>query len=291
MAQTARNVLRKETMAASDPNPAAFRDPALLDALGSLASAAGARIMAHYGCTPEMKQDGSPVTAADREAEDVILEGLARLLPGIPVLAEEEAAAGRYPPASDVLIAVDPMDGTREFISGNGEFTVNIALIAGGRPIAGIVYAPALNRLWLGGSAGAEAMDIAPGDALAAARGRRVIRTREVPPSGPLALVSRSHPEAASEAFLTERGVRERLAVGSSLKYTLIAEGGAEVAVRFAAISEWDIAAGHAVLAAAGGRMARPDGRDLTYGRAAQGFKTEAFIACSAAFVATAFGT
>lgn len=266
----------------------AFRDAALLDALGALASAAGARIMSHYGCTPEMKQDGSPVTAADHEAEEVILAGLARLLPGVPVLAEEEAAAGRYPPASDLLIAVDPLDGTREFIGGNGEFTVNIALIAQGRPVAGVVYAPALSRLWLGGDT-AEAMDLAPGAGLEAARARRAIRTRAVPPSGPLALVSRSHPEVAGEAFLTDKGVKDRLGVGSSLKYTLIAEGGAEVAVRFAPISEWDIAAGHAVLAAAGGRMARPDGADLVYGRADHGFKTEAFVASSAAFAETAF--
>ncbi|MBL8569181.1 MAG: 3'(2'),5'-bisphosphate nucleotidase CysQ [Phreatobacter sp.] len=264
--------------------PSRFNDAALVDALGSLASEAGRRIMSHYGGAARIKSDGSPVTAADHEAEEVILEGLARLLPGVPVLAEESAAAGRLPDSTDLFVAVDPMDGTREFIGGNGEFTVNIALIAGGTPVAGIVAAPALDQLWLGLGQTAEAMRLAPGRPIADATDRRRIATRPLPPEGPLALVSRSHPDLDSEGYLVSHGVAGRLPVGSSLKYTMIAEGRADLSVRFASISEWDIAAAHAVLQGAGGIMRRPDGAPLVYGRADRSFRTDAFVASSAAF-------
>lgn len=263
--------------------PQRFNDPALIEALGTLAGAAGERIMAHHGCAAAAKTDGSPVTAADQEAEAIILDGLHRLLPGVPVLAEESAAAGKLPDRTDLFVAVDPLDGTREFLAGNGEFTVNIALIAGGVPVAGIVYAPARHRLWLGAADKAEAMALPPGAAIDAAQGRTRIRTRPVPAEGPVALVSRSHPEAASEDFLARHGVTRRQPMGSSLKYAVIAEGGADLTVRFAPITEWDIAAGHAVLVAAGGRMAMPDGRPITYGRADVGFKTASFLASSGA--------
>jgi 3'(2'), 5'-bisphosphate nucleotidase len=261
-----------------------FRDPALIDALGTLASEAGRRIMSHYGGAASIKSDGSPVTAADHEAEEVILEGLARLLPGVPVLAEESAAAGRLPATTDLFVAVDPMDGTREFIGGNGEFTVNIALIAAGSPVGGIVYAPALGRLWLGSGAEAESMQLSPGAPITAAADRRRIVTRPLPADGAVALVSRSHPDPACDVFLDTHGVVAREPVGSSLKYTMIADGRADLSVRFAPISEWDIAAAHAVLEAAGGCMRRPDGSALVYGRADRRFRTESFVACSADF-------
>lgn len=264
--------------------PARFNDPALVDSLGSLASEAGKRIMGHYGAAARSKSDGSPVTAADHEAEDVILEGLARLLPGVPVLAEESAAAGRLPDSTDLFVAVDPLDGTREFIGGNGEFTVNIALIAGGTPVAGIVAAPALNQLWLGHGSTAEAMRLAPGRPVNEAADRRRIATRPLPPEGALALVSRSHPDAAGEDYLASHGVVGRQPVGSSLKFTMIAEGRADLTVRFASICEWDIAAAHAVLQGAGGVMRRPDGAALVYGRADRAFRTDAFVASSADF-------
>jgi len=263
-----------------------FADPALLDALASLASRAGARIMGHYGCEATVKGDGSPVTAADHDAEEEILAGLAKLLPGVPVLAEESAAAGRWPASTEVFVAVDPMDGTREFLSQNGEFTVNIGIIVGGHPVVGVVQAPALDRLWIGSPLVAEAMALGSGESVGAARDRRAIRTRALPETGPVALVSRSHPDAASEGYYAARGITARRAVGSSLKYTLIAEGEADVSVRFASISEWDIAAAHAVLAAAGGSMTQPDGAPLVYGRADRQFRTEHFIACSGAFAA-----
>lgn len=263
-----------------------FTDARLLDALGSLASRAGAEIMAHYGGAASIKGDGSPVTAADHAAEKVILAGLADLLPGVPVLAEEAAAAGHWPASTQMLVAVDPLDGTREFISQNGEFTVNIGLIADGRPMAGVVYAPVLSRLWLGAGDLAEAMDLPPGTPIHEAKGRRRIHTRPLPAGGPVALVSRSHPDAATDAYYAERGIAEQRPVGSSLKYTLIAEGGADVSARFASVTEWDIAAAHAVLAAAGGAMTRPDGEPLVYGRADRRFRTDHFIACSGAYAA-----
>lgn len=261
-------------------------DPRLTEALANLACAAGARIMDHYGAAAVLKGDGSPVTAADRAAEATILEGLEKLLPGIPVLAEEAASEGRWPSSTDVMVAVDPLDGTREFIGGNGEFTVNIALVEAGRPVAGIVYAPALSRLWIGAGRRAEAMAIAPGLTADKARDRRGIRTRDMPAEGPLALVSRSHPDAATEAYYAAHGIVRRKPVGSSLKYTLIAEGEADVSARFASITEWDIAAGHAVLAAAGGAMTTPEGAPLVYGRADRRFRTDHFIAASAAYAA-----
>lgn len=263
-----------------------FQDARLLDALGTLASRAGAEIMAHYGGAATIKGDGSPVTAADTAAEAVILAGLARLLPGVPVLAEEAAAAGHWPVCEGTLVAVDPLDGTREFIQQNGEFTVNIGLVTAGRPVAGIVFAPALSRLWIGAGGRAEAMDLPPGAPIEAATGRRDIRTRPLPAGGPVALVSRSHADAASSAYYAERGIAHQRPVGSSLKYTLIAEGEADVSARFASITEWDIAAAHAVLAAAGGEMTRPDGAPLVYGRADRQFRTDHFIACSAAYAA-----
>lgn len=266
---------------------ARFDDPRLLDALGTLASEAGAHIMAHYGGAATLKGDGSPVTAADHAAEEVILAGLARLLPGVPVLAEEAAAAGQWPESTDLLIAVDPLDGTREFVSQNGEFTVNIGLIAQGRPVAGVVGAPALSQLWIGAGDRAEAMTLSPGAPITQASERRRIATRPLPAAGPVALVSRSHPDPVSEAYYVERGIAERRPVGSSLKYTLIAEGEADVSVRFASITEWDIAAAHAVLAAAGGCMTQPDGAPLVYGRADRKFRTDHFIACSGAFAAS----
>jgi 3'(2'), 5'-bisphosphate nucleotidase len=258
-------------------------DRSLVEALIDLASRAGARIMAHYGCGATDKADGSPVTLADAEAEDIIVEGLGRLLPGLPVLAEERAARGQFPASTEVFAAVDPMDGTREFLAGNGEFTVNIALVEAGRPVTGVLYAPARHRLWVGTSQGAEAMALAPGEAAAGSLDRGPIRTRLRPLDGALGLVSRSHPDLRAETYLAEHGVTRRLAVGSSLKYALIAEGSADITVRFAPITEWDIAAGHAILAAAGGFMAMPDGTPIRYGNAQERFRTPAFVASSAA--------
>lgn len=256
-----------------------YQDDALLEALAQVAMDAGARVMSHFGCASEAKADGSPVTRADTEAEDIILDALARLLPGLPVLAEEAAGAGRLPGDVATFACVDPLDGTREFIAGSDEFTVNIALVEAGAATAGVVYAPARARLWTGAKR-ATARAAPPGARLKDLETAGIIQTRARPRVGGKALVSRSHGERAADAWLAEHGFFERELVGSSLKFALIAEGLADVTVRFTPINEWDVAAGHAVLAAAGGGVFSHDGEVLAYGRRNTAYRTEPFVAC-----------
>ncbi|RIY00025.1 3'(2'),5'-bisphosphate nucleotidase [Aureimonas flava] len=236
---------------------------ALVDPLADLALEAGARVMAHYrpDVAVSRKGDGSPVTLADCEAEAVILAGLRRIAPAIPVVAEEEAAAGRVPAACARFFLVDPLDGTREFIGGNGEFTVNIALVEDGVPVLGVVLAPATGRLFAGGPSGAWRRDAdAP---------RRAIAVRRAPPA--LTVVgSRSHGSPETERFLRELPVGGFAACGSSLKFCLLAAGEADLYPRFGRTMEWDTAAGDAVLRAAGGRVTTCDGRPLRYGKRAR---------------------
>ncbi len=268
-------------------------DTELLATLRTLALAAGAEVMAVYA-TPfavQGKADDSPVTEADRRAEAVILAGLRALRPALPIVAEEEMAAGKAPTLADGAPAfwlVDPLDGTREFVQRNGEFTVNIALIRHGRPVLGVVLAPAATacdgqpaggavnggfpgRLWSGAQGlGAWVEDAA---------GRRPIACRTVPAAGLSVLASRSHgDEAALQAFLAGRQVASLATAGSSLKLCLIAEGRADLYPRLGRTMEWDIAAGHAVLAAAGGSVCRmDDGSPLAYGK--PGFENPHFVA------------
>ncbi len=207
------------------------------------------------------KGDGSPVTLADAEAEAIILAGLARIAPDIPVVAEEEAAAGRVPGACERFFLVDPLDGTREFITGNGEFTVNIALVEHGVPVMGVVFAPALGRLFAGCPAGAWSRD--------AGEERRAMRVRAMPPA--LTVVgSRSHGSPETDAFLRDLPVAGFAACGSSLKFCLLAAGEADFYPRFGRTMEWDTAAGDAILRAAGGLVTTCDGRPLAYGKREQ---------------------
>lgn len=230
---------------------------ALAEALLPLAHEAGAAIMTVYATafTARAKDDRSPVTDADDAAEAVILAGLRRLTPDIPVVAEELAARGEAPQVGDgPFWLVDPLDGTREFIERNGEFTVNIALVEHGRPVLGIVLAPALEVAWLGvGAAGARRFDRLHPEG-------RAIRARPVPKVAPLVLVSRNHREPSVDTWLKQQMAPETKTVGSSLKFCQIAEGVADFYPRFAAISEWDTAAGQAVLEAAGGAVLAWDG-------------------------------
>lgn len=266
----------------------------LLPAIEALARRAGACVMAIYaegdGAARQLrhKADASPVTAADEQAEALILAGLAGLTPDIPVVAEESVAAGRVPDiAGGRFWLVDPLDGTREFVSRNGEFTVNLALIDQGLPVLGVVLAPALDggagRLWSGWTGpdgrGAWVEDH---------QGRRPMACRAVPPAGLSVLASRSHGDAAAlQAFLAGRVVAESLAAGSSLKLCWVAEGRADLYPRLGRTMEWDIAAGDAVLRAAGGGVWRlDDGRPLDYGK--PGFANPHF--CAAACAATALG-
>lgn len=267
-------------MALADPHDTSFSPDArrdLLARLTDLAAQAGSAILRYYGGPDEalgavLKADGSPVTAADQAAETIILEGLARLAPGIPVVAEESVAAGREPEVGDgPFWLVDPLDGTKEFLNRNGEFTVNIGLVEHGRPILGVVHAPALALSYLG-SAGLGAWRIL------ADAGRGDIAVRPVPADGVTVVASRSHgsPEEIRD-LLKGRPVAGRRAVGSSLKFCLVAAGEADLYPRYGRTMEWDTAAGQAVLEAAGGHVATKSGQLLRYGK--PGFENPEFIA------------
>ena len=254
-----------------------------LERLGALAVQAGGRILYHYAapCAARTKLDGSPVTEADVDAEAVILAGLPDILPGVPVVSEEAAAAGVIPECGSRFVLVDPLDGTREYVSGNGEFTVNIAVIENHRPVMGVVYAPVSGTLWRGDvtSGRAEVMRVAGGCPLSEATDRRVIRARCVPTQGPVAFISRSHCDPETRAYLKSEGVLETREAGSSVKFCLIAEGQGDLYPRFGPTMQWDTAAGHAVLAAAGGSVSAVEGGPLAYGRHSNGFRNGAFLA------------
>ena len=237
---------------------------ALLAAVRPIAEEAARATLAFYGSTQAAtKGDGSPVTAADQAAEDIILPRLRALTPDIPVVSEEEASKGLTPEVTGTRFwLVDPLDGTKEFISGNGEFTVNIALIENGVPVLGVVVIPARGETFAGCGAGTATLtDIT---------GQRPIAVRAAPQAGLTVVGSRSHGDAsAMDAFLAGRPVAEFRPAGSSLKLCLIAKGEADLYPRLGTTMEWDIAAGHAVLAAAGGRVETIDGSPFTYGKPA----------------------
>lgn len=224
------------------------------------------------------KGDSTPVTEADRRAEEVILSGLARVLPELPVISEEAAAGGKLPEVGDRFALVDPLDGTREFIAGRAEFTVNIALVEGGRAVCGVVHAPALGIIALAEAGGAFEARLGPGLDLRSAEWRS-LTTRRVPTTGLIALASRSHRDAETDAFLASRGVAEIRSAGSSLKFIVLARGEADLYPRFGRTMEWDTAAGHAVLSAAGGIVVTADGAELSYGKRGVGYANPAFVA------------
>jgi len=233
----------------------------LLDEIALAARAAGEAILAIVarGFEVEAKSDASPVTEADRAAELIVLAALARAAPGVPVIAEEEVAAGRIPAHGDIYFLVDPLDGTKEFVRGGDDYTVNIGLIVEGLPKLGVVFAPARGALH-GGFAGHGAW-------VEDAGGRRPIASRQ--PGGELvAAVSKSHFNQATADYLDHAaGGCGHLSIGSSLKFCILAEGKADLYPRLSPTSEWDTAAGHAVLLAAGGRVDGPDGMPLRYGK------------------------
>jgi 3'(2'), 5'-bisphosphate nucleotidase len=236
------------------------------------------------GVVREQKPDASAVTEADRKSEVLLAAALTMLAPGLPIIAEEAVAAGHVPECAGTLFLIDPLDGTEEYIRGGDDFTVNVGLVVDGTPTFGIVYAPA--RKWLcvthRADAAAEAevgADVGPASSDFDALSWRPMRVRPRPASGPVAVASRSHPNAEEDAWLRDIGVTERVAVGSSLKFCLVARGDADVYPRFNRISEWDTAAGHAILLAAGGRVDTRDGRPWRYGDRAGGFRTQPFVA------------
>jgi len=245
--------------------------------LRKIAERAGATILDVYdgriATNMRQKADSSPVTAADEAAEAIILAALRDLTPDIPVVAEEAAEAGKIPDVSGGCFwLVDPLDGTKEFLSRNGEFTVNIALIENGRPTAGIVHAPALKKTWTG--IGPESACYVEGDGTPAP-----IRARPLPATGAVVVASRRHGDAAAmDRFLSGIKIGGRVEAGSSLKFCLIASGQADLYPRFGRTMEWDTAAGHAVLLAAGGCVERADtSTPLIYGKA--GFENPYFVA------------
>jgi 3'(2'), 5'-bisphosphate nucleotidase len=235
--------------------------------------------MAHRaaGVATETKADASPVTAADREAEAILLAALAAQYPAIPVVAEEEASAGRLPATvGRRFFLVDPLDGTREYVRGGDDFTVNVALIEDHAPIAGIVYAPARARLWYGDVAAADAWRA---DVVDGAAGERTPLHVRACPGAPVAVASKSHCTPATEAWLAATGCGARVSVGSSLKFALIAEGAADVYPRPGPTMEWDTAAGDHILTVAGGCVVAPAGRPMTYGHYTRHYRNGPFAA------------
>ena len=248
---------------------------ALLDTLCGIARAAGAEVMEVYerDFAVKQKDDRSPVTAADIRAERVILQGLAKAAPGVPVISEEAASAGHWPETGDRFFLVDPLDGTKEFIGRNGEFTVNIALIADGDPVMGVVGAPARQRLYAGVGDRAFVEDGT------GTRACRAIHARPAPADGIVAVASRSHRSPETDAYLDRFQIKDLRAAGSSLKFCLVAAGEADLYPRLGPTMEWDSAAGHAGLRAAGGRVETLDGAPLRYGKRADGYRNPHFVA------------
>jgi 3'(2'), 5'-bisphosphate nucleotidase len=243
----------------------------LLDELADAAREAGEAILTivRRGFDVETKSDASPVTEADRAAELVILAALARAAPGVPVIAEEEVAAGRIPAHGDSFFLVDPLDGTKEFVRGGDDYTVNIGLIENLRPVLGVVFAPVSGRLHAGW--------VGDGAWLDEGSGRQPIRTR-LRAAESVAVASKSHFTQSTADYLEQAvGLCGQVSVGSSLKFCILAEGRADIYPRLSPTSEWDTAAGHAVLLAAGGRVDGIDGEPLGYGKRA--FLNRGFVA------------
>jgi len=259
---------------------------AALVALAGIAWHAGQIVLRHYaniGIEHSRKEDRSPVTAADLEAEAFILSGLGAHAPGVSVIAEEEAAAGRTQQIGSRFFLVDPLDGTKEFLNRNGEFTVNIGEIVDGVPVRGVVFAPAMDRLFFGeGTTGA--FEIATEAGLVPDFSRaHDIRARKPAADGLVAVASRSHRDSKTEEFLAQYSVKAFVSAGSSLKFCLVAAGEADIYPRLGRTMEWDTAAGQAVLAAAGGSVTTIEGRPFLYGKADEGFANPYFVARGAA--------
>ena len=256
----------------------------LLNPLTDLVAQAGIAILAinRQAMQVSGKDDGSPVTEADLAADAIIAEGLARLAPDVPVLSEERASLATPPflaPYRSSFFLVDPLDGTREFVAGRDEFTINLAIVTDNRPLLGIVGAPALGQIWRGVVGhGAERLAVAADGSTGAPT---AIHTRPHPAASRpwIAAVSRSHGDRRTEAFIDSRPGAVRQALGSAVKFCRVAEGGADIYPRLAPTSEWDVAAGHAVLIAAGGKITDSRGQPLRFGDNKDNFIIPEFIA------------
>ncbi|WP_088344912.1 MULTISPECIES: 3'(2'),5'-bisphosphate nucleotidase CysQ [Rhodomicrobium] len=255
----------------------------LAAALIRTAQSTGELIMRYRNSTAEVsfKEDGSPVTDADRAAEELILNDLARLAPGIVVVAEESASViGDALDPQKSFFLVDPLDGTRDFVRGGKDFTVNIALIRQGEPVFGLIYAPAIESLYLTPAVGeAVSARLSPSRGEQEALQTTPLRTREPEPGKLTALTSRSHLNEATSRFMSGINVSETLQFSSSLKFGMLADGGADLYPRLSPTSEWDTAAGQAILHAAGGYVVSEAGTPLKYGKIGENFLNPGFIA------------
>ena len=252
----------------------------LMEQLTDLVAQAGAAILRIDRTTMavEGKADGSPVTEADLAADRIIADGLARIAPGIPTLSEERTHLAAAPYRGSFFL-IDPLDGTQEFVSKRNEYTVNLALVTEGEPLLGIVGAPALGLIWRGlVGQGAERMLVTKD---ASARAAQPIRTRPTPGRGSpwIVTVSRSHGDPRTEAFIAAKPGAVRQVLGSAVKFCRVAEGGADIYPRLSPTSEWDVAAGHAVVTAAGGKITDSKGAPLRFGTRSDSFIVPEFIA------------
>jgi 3'(2'), 5'-bisphosphate nucleotidase len=254
-------------------------DPELLEIMVAAALEAGAAALEIFRGDHKvtLKTDSSPVTAADHAAEAIILKRLGAHVAHIPIIAEEEVAAGRVPAISQTFFLVDPLDGTREFVAGRPEFTVNIALVRERVPVLGVVYAPATGEFFGGAVASGQAFLTKAAHHGAAGGVREAIHVRRAPPAGLTVVASRSHPNPKMREYLKGYDVADTVSIGSSLKFCLLAQGRADLYPRLGTTMEWDTAAGHAVLLAAGGAVVAADGGALLYGK--PGFSNPWFIA------------
>jgi 3'(2'), 5'-bisphosphate nucleotidase len=251
----------------------------LIEPLTELVIRAGAAILAvnRSAMKVDGKQDGSPVTEADLAADRIISEGLARIAPNIPSLSEERLDQAS-PPYRSSFFLIDPLDGTKEFVAGRNEFTVNLALVSRGKPLLGFVGAPALGLVWRGlVGRGAERLVLA-GTTIKTVE---PVRTRPHPPRGKpwTVAVSRSHGDKRSEAFIAQRPGAVRAELGSAVKFARVAEGAVDIYPRLGPTSEWDVAAGHAVVTAAGGKVTDSRGAELHFGLGRENFIVPEFIA------------
>jgi 3'(2'), 5'-bisphosphate nucleotidase len=245
---------------------ASFDPTAGAELLGDLTALAAAAAQAVLDCRADgrvrIKADGSPVTPADEAAESMIREGLARLAPGVPVVSEEDKVE-RRPFAGETYFLVDPLDGTREFIAGRNEYTINIALMSDRQPTLGVIAAPALGLLWRGiVGRGAERLTFSGAEASEP----EPIHTRYRPAGELIVMVSRSHLDDATQRYLDDFPFTRRIACGSSIKFCRLAEGLADHYPRLGPTHDWDVAAGHAILVAAGGSVVGWDDEAITYG-------------------------
>lgn len=251
----------------------------LMAPLTDLVIRAGAAILAidRLAMKVEGKTDGSPVTQADLAADHIIGEGLARLIPEIPAISEERAHLAQSPYHGSFFL-IDPLDGTKEYVAGRNEFTVNLALVSDGTPLLGIIGVPALGLIWRG-LVGQGAQRLTTSGSTSAAA--EPIQTRRMPPDGSpwIAAVSRSHGDTRTEAFIEGRPGATRLELGSAVKFGRIAEGAADIYPRLAPTCEWDVAAGHAIVTAAGGKVTDMAGAALRFGTGAKDFIVPGFIA------------